>query len=51
MDLSEINEQLDFNETLVNSNAPNAVSINNIRFFAEIIFKNVISILILLIRM
>ena len=34
---SEIAKPLDFNETLVNGSVLNVVSLNNIRFFAEII--------------
>ena len=34
---SEIDRPLDFNETFVNSSVHNVVSINDTRFFAEII--------------
>ena len=49
---SEIDESLDFNETLVNISLLNEVSINTINyFFAEIIIYKITSILRYLFRM
>ena len=44
MIFSEIDEPLDLNETLVNDSVLNVISINNIRFVAEIIILNVFNI-------